>query len=228
MTAPRSPRTRCAVFIALFGGFSALYLWLCLGWRPDTVFVGHGLVLDVIGAFVVAIPDIPSFHKHFFSGKLQTGLNQLRFESEGSAANELAALDTDERLLDALMTVENARNITVDKMLDVVSVVREDDPPSEGFYEIREVFKENETNEDVVSSWDDVYGFKVFEGERGIRSLIMMEEEGTAKVRISGTYGGVFGLIEDRVEELVARFRRFGLTLLIIGFLFQGVSLLFS
>jgi len=229
MIAPRVPKASYSIVFALFGGLAVWFLWVCRGWSLSTGFLGIGLVLDILGAFVLAIPDLPSVHRHFFSGKLKTALNHLRFKTEGSAANQLAAPDTDERLLDALVIVEDAKHTRVHELLQNPrhKVIRESDPSSEGFYELREAFKETESNREAAESWDDVYGFKVFEGNRGIKSITMREVDGKPRKHKEGPFHFNYTPVEEYLNNLVARFRRLGFILLMIGFIFQGFSLAF-
>lgn len=224
MVAPRAPKPWKVILLgSLSGVLVILYLGFCLGWDLNRVTQGTGLFIDIIGVIAIAIPDIPAFHGYFFSGKLESVLDELRFENKGSGANELAAPDMDKRLYDALSVVEHAQDCTVDELLERTIVQRESPPPSTGFYVLREAFRENEDqNKD---SWDNVYGFKVFEGPRTIRSIIMREVDGTPKKRIEGSYHWIFGPIENQVDAGKVRIRLIGLALLLIGFLFQFASL---
>lgn len=229
MVAPRVPKASYSIVFTLFGGLAVWFIWACLGWSLSTGFLGLGLVLDILGAFVLAIPDLPSVHSYFFSGKLKTALNQLQFKAEGSMANQLAAPDIDERLLDALLIVEDAKHTTVHELLQNPrhKVIRESDPPSEGFYELREAFKETESNREAAESWDGVYGFKVFEGTRGIKSITMRVEDGEPRKHKEGPFYFMYTPVEEYLDDLVARFRRLGFILLMIGFVFQGLSIAF-
>lgn len=226
MVAPKVPKPRMALPISLFGGLCIFYLTACLGWNTSRVIQGTGISIDIIGVVILAIPDLPFLQKHFYSGKLKAALNHLRFENEGSAANILAAPNTKERLLDALYVVENAKDSTVDEYLETVNVVRERSPSSKGFYELREEFREE--SGDKGEAWDNVYGFKTFDGPRGSRSIVMREDNGNPNKRIEGPYPMVFEPIEERVKEHDAKIRIFGLALLLIGFLFQFLSLFFT
>lgn len=226
MVAPRAPKPWMAIFIVPFGIMVIVYLGLCLGWNINRVTQGTGLFIDIIGVITIAIPDIPTFHRYLFSGKLESGLDGLRYENEGSAANEVAAPDLDKRLYDALLVVENAQGCTVDEFLKRTIVQRESPPSSTGFYELREAFREDEDRD--KDSWDNVYGFKVFKGQRTIQSIIMREIDGTPKKRSEGPYHMVFGPIENQVDAGKVRIRLVGLALLLIGFLFQLASLFIS
>lgn len=226
MVAPKVPKPRMALPISLFGILCIFYLTACLSWNASKVVQGTGISIDIIGVVVLAIPDLPFLQKHFYSGKLKAALNHLRFENEGSAANLLAAPNLEERLIDALYVVENAKDCTVDELLDTIEVVRERTPSNTGFYELREELRKESDNKG--GDWDNVYGFKTFDGQRGSRSIVMREVDGTPRKRIEGPYHMVFGPIETRVEEYDARIRILGLTLLLIGFLFQLSSLFFT
>jgi len=123
-----------ALPISLFGILCIFYLTACLSWNASKVVQGTGISIDIIGVVVLAIPDLPFLQKHFYSGELKAALNHLRFENEGSAANLLAAPNLEERLIDALYVVENAKDCTVDKLLDTIEVVRERVPSNTGFW----------------------------------------------------------------------------------------------
>lgn len=210
------------------GGLVILFLWACLNWDLSRVTLGIGISLDAIGAFVLAIPDLPMVHRHSFSGKLQIALDQLKITKGGEVESGLAAPDTEERLLDALSIVHLTNGVTIDEYLDARNIIRGSDPPEDGFYELVESFKENEVDEGKSQTWKKVYGMKAFDDGQIVRAIIMMEEDGIPQKYIEGPYFTVFGQIEDVLEDYEGRFRRLGIALLIIGFAFQGVSLLFS
>lgn len=137
MAAAKVPKPRMALPISLFGILCIFYLTACLGWNTSKVVQGTGISIDIISVMILAIPDLPFLQKHFYSGKLKAALNHLRFENEGSAANLLAAPNIEERLIDALYVVENAKDCTVDGLLETIEVVREGKPLSTGFYELQ-------------------------------------------------------------------------------------------
>ena len=76
---PRFPKTRWIVLILLLplGGLD-LYLLCTTDW--GLTFLTLGIILDVIGASVVAIPETPLIDRYTFAGKLRKAKDHLETE----------------------------------------------------------------------------------------------------------------------------------------------------
>ncbi|MFC6724130.1 hypothetical protein ACFQE1_07030 [Halobium palmae] len=198
------------------------FLQWCLGWNAHTVVLGSGLLLDIVGAAILAIPDIPSIYRWFFSGKVQEAVDLLETKP-GTSQNILIEPDTNDRLIDSLYIVEEVSGEPIGESSLLDTVTRTSDPPTNGFYELREMFY-SLTND---SLWHDVFGFKVYEDEENdIRTYILYQKDGEIGVKVKGDYYNSFNGIYKSIERSEARYRRLGLSLLISGFAFQGASLI--
>lgn len=222
MTKPKLPQARSSTVIILVVCIIALSVRSCFGWHLRDTVLAAGLFLDVVGAAILAIPDIPTIHRYFFSGMVRKAVDHLKLE-RGSGENILVEPGTDQRFIRPLYIVENVSGETIDEsnLLETVSVAS--DPSSEGFYELRQAFREG-TND---SLWNHVYGFKVYEDEDGYwRTYILHNKNGEPEVKLKGRFQNPFGKIEIKLRQSDARFRRMGLSLLIAGFLLQGLSII--
>ena len=66
----------------------------------------YGVILDVIGAFVLVIPDLPKYREYFYAGKLRDALFKLRTDFQGSSR-----ITTDEPWYDSF--VEELQKIMI-------------------------------------------------------------------------------------------------------------------
>ncbi len=80
MTKHKLPRARNSAFLIIIVGILALYLWSYLGWHLHNTILAAGLFLDVIGAIILAIPDVPLLQKCFFSGMVQRAVDHLKLD----------------------------------------------------------------------------------------------------------------------------------------------------
>lgn len=222
MTKPKLPPARYSTVVVLLIGILALYVWPYLGWRLHDTILAAGLFLDILGAAVLAIPDIPIIHRLFFSGMVQSAVDDLELEW---AATESVLVEpgTDEKFVDSLYIVEDVSGESIAESELLENVVQAPEPSTEGFYELREAFSEG-TND---SLWNHVFGFKVYEDKEGDwRTCIMHDKNGEPEVKLKSRYHNPFDKIANKLRYSDARFRRMGLSLLIAGFLFQGFSIM--
>lgn len=210
------------MFVILIVAILVQYLWSCLGWHLHDTILAAGLFLDVIGASILAIPDIPTIHRFFFSGMVRSAVDHLRLE-RGARESILVEPDTDEKFVDSLYIVEYVSGEAVAESDLLGNVARSPAPSSEGFYELRKAFSEG-TND---QSWNQVFGFKVCkeEEEDELRTYIMYKNEGKPDIKLKAPYHNPFDKIENKLRDSDARFRRLGLSLLVAGFLFQGIAI---
>ncbi|QRV14578.1 hypothetical protein JMJ58_16805 [Haloterrigena salifodinae] len=221
MTKPKLPKARYSAVIVFVVGFVALCVWHYLGTElPDTI-LAAGLFLDVIGAAILAIPDIPTIHQLFFSGMVQSAVDHL--EPEWTARESvLVEPETSEIFVDSLYIVED---ISAEPILEselLKSVRRNPEPSTEGFYELRRAFHEG-TNDTL---WNHVFGFKAYEDENDERRIYVLHNKyEEPDVKIKSQFDNPFASIKNKLRRSDARFRRMGLSLLISGFILQGISL---
>lgn len=221
MTKPKLPQARYSVFIALVFGTIAVYVWNCLGTELPNAILAAGLLLDVIGAAILAIPDIPIIHRLFFSGMVQHAVDHLEPGWKGEE-NILVEPGVDERLVDSLYIVEDVSGEAISESDLLKDVHRVHEPSTEGFNELRRAFHEG-TNDAL---WNHVFGFKAYEDENGEHKIyVLHNRDGEPEVKLHGHFDNPFTSIKSKLRRSDARFRRTGLTLLIGGFLLQGISL---
>lgn len=221
MTKPKLPKARYSAVIVFVVGFIALCVWHYLGTElPDTI-LAAGLFLDVIGAAILAIPDIPTIHQLFFSGMVQSAVDHL--EPKWTARESvLIEPETDEIFVDSLYIVEDVSGEPISESELLKSVRRAPEPSTEGFYELRRAFHEG-TND---SLWNHVFGFKAYEDENDERRIyVLHNRDEEPEVKLKAQFDNPFASIKNKLRRSEARFRRMGLSLLISGFLFQGISL---
>lgn len=228
MVAPKIPRTRYSLFAVLFGGTIALFLWQCVGLDVSTTVLGIGLAFDILGALILAVPDIPSVHQQFYSGKLNEGLNTLSLLGDNITHRTLIEPNTDKELRDGLSVFEpseyegsNKKSINQWVEDEGARRIGIDEPNVEGFYEFVETF----TEEGYDIEMDNVYGVKSYRENGSVKYVFMRDENGVMKKEGPFNYELAIRRIENYEDKLEARFRRFGLSILIIGFIFQGISL---
>jgi hypothetical protein len=220
MSNPRVPRARYSLLIIFGVGVIDIFLWSYRGWNPHNAVLAAGLFLDILGASILAIPDIPSIQGYFFSGKVRNAIEHLKLK-RGESQSILVEPGTEDRLVDSLYIVEKVSGEPIAES-SLMENARGPEPSTEGFYELREAFYEG-TND---STWHQVFGFKVYEGEEGWRTYILYNNEGNPDVKLKSSFHNPCDKIIAKLERSDARFRRMGLSLLIGGFLFQGFSIL--
>ena len=221
MTKPKLPQARYSAVIVLVAGAIALCVCHYLGTKLHDTILAAGLFLDVIGAAILAIPDIPIIHQLFFSGMVQSAVDHLELEW-AEKESVLVEPGTDERFVDSLYIVGDISGepISESDLLNNVHRIRE--PSTEGFYELRRAFYEG-TNDTL---WNHVFGFKACEDENNNQRIYVLHNRvGEPEVKLKGHFDNPFASIKNKLRRSDAQFRRMGLSLLIAGFLFQGISL---
>lgn len=221
MTKPKWPRTRYSVPLILAVGGLSFYLSNCLGWPQSTISAG-GLLLDIAGATVIAIPDVPLLHSLFFSGKLRNAFDHLQL-TRGANESVLVEPGTREELVDSLYVVENVSGEALSESSLLENVVHSPEPSSVGFYELRQKLKEM-TND---AGYDRVFGFKVYRmDDDSLGAYILWEKDGNPEIKSKSKFRNPFDRIERVISDSNARFRRMGLSMLIAGFLLQMYAVL--
>ena len=100
--------------------------------------------------------------------------------------------------------------------------IRELNLSTDGFYELRQVFSEGRADPD----WNRVFAFITIKNEDGGRVTYtpsIRNEE--LKLIVQPPFKESFDKVENKLRQSDERFRRMGLSLLIAGFFFQGLSL---
>lgn len=221
MIRTKIPQARYSPFVIIAVGISAWYIGIWIGIDGSSTILAAGLLLDILGAIILAIPDVPQFRQYFFSGKLQEALDTLKLH-RGSNEEILVEPGTSDRLIDALYIAEKVSGESIAESDLIDTVTRNTPPPSDGFYELRAAFKEG-TNDQI---WDRVYGFKAYKEDHELRTIVLYDDAGDPAVKLRGRFDNPFDKIEDKIQLANARFRRNGLSLLSGGFLLQGFSIL--
>lgn len=153
-----------------------------------------GLLLDIVGAFVIAIPDFPGVDRRFLFGRLRAG--QDRMESEGLSRSD-TGFDEMMSLLDRVEPVEDNGEKS-----DEIEEIQVNSLGGMSSLEIRE--------SDV--NWGDEY----VEARYG-------ESTGFSNTAFYGP-GEVYRLIRDETESQVAKVRGAGFLLLAGGFTLQLIG----
>lgn len=200
-TAPNPPRTRWIVVAVVLVSLP-VYLVAISSDHPQTYLVLFGLGLDVLGAAIIAIPDIRIISRYFHPGQLRRGLVTLNDRESGYSG--LAAPDTD-------------------GFAGVVS--------SEGFFEVIEtmelLYDDKALDED--DDWADISSLmpiaKTGSATDGNptdtteRKFVGFDEDNGRLITVDAIT--LLSSIRRRVEEMEGRFRRGGLTILVSGFIVQ-------
>ncbi|MFC6863284.1 hypothetical protein ACFQGE_07400 [Halomicroarcula sp. GCM10025817] len=221
MRSLKLPKARYSGFIVLIVVIVALITWHYSNSDLPNTILAAGLFLDVIGAAILAIPDIPAIHRLFFSGMVQSAVAHL--EPDWTARDSiLAEPGTDGVFLDSLYIVEDVSGEAISESDLLEEVPTGPKPSTEGFYELRDAFQEG-TND---SLWNHVYGFKAYRDENDERRIyVLHNKRGEPEVKLKGAFDNPFSKIKTMLRNADARFRRMGLSLLISGFALQGISL---
>lgn len=221
-----------SLFFLLIGVLSPFILTHFLSYKLSQVLLGAGLFLDIVGAIFLVIPDVPSLHKYFFSGKLRFALDHLK-NPFSNMHSLLISPDADQ----VPIISEEGGRFTVRNWIDrsdtgridylhggeFISLGRQDVRDGFfqdiGFKEIIEMMKE--IDEDWLSdgSWDDVFAIR--DSMAGSKVVFFLGDGPDQDKH----YEDFFNIVEHVVEKLESQFRRVGLTLLISGFILQAASL---
>lgn len=193
------PKTRLvfvtSVGVILIGGLlSVCYYPLSKG---QVVLLGLGI--DLIGAVVLAVPDIPSLNTLFESGHLQRA-RETTIESFPSWAIADPEVPDDSLL----------SNSSAPRFVDLLALLREN-------------YEESNYTESEID-WDEIdvisQGSKEFYpgDERMALILSGAEEDLYFELEAAKYY------VDERIRKLDSRFRRNGIVLLGLGFIVQGIS----
>ncbi|MFC6723519.1 hypothetical protein ACFQE1_03760 [Halobium palmae] len=218
MTKPKFPSARVSVPIVLGVGVAVFFLWCHLGWSLHDTVLGAGLFLDIIGASILSIPDIPLLHRLFFWGQIRGTLRYLRDEEAGRAV--LIRPGTEDYLIDSLYLTGEVPQGSLGEVSSSREVARKPEPSTQGFHELIQEFREKGDE-----LWDSVFGITTYsDDDKILRVYALYEKDGEIGVKLKSRFDNPFRSVYLRAESSEARIRRTGLALLISGFLFQGFS----
>lgn len=195
------PRTRFVVAVSLLLIPAAL-LYVC--YRPitsDAVIV-TGLLIDVVGAIVLVVPDWPALNRRFESGRLKQSQDETLKPFPGWV---VADPDLDEEHL-----LAPARSPTFDDLLHRIKAQYEGS---------------NNTSSQIV--WDDIDSinpeeYEFYEDDER-RALHLTGGGVDAYFELEP----VQYFVRERIRELDARYRRGGIYLILLGFLIQAIGVAF-
>lgn len=244
MAAPRLPQTRNVLGVFLIAGVIVGFWGIYYASSASPVFQGFGLILDIIGALLLAVPDLPIIQGYLFSGKLAKGRENIAWENRPFDASELfrgtalKAPSTSKILLDGLDVAPHGHgsdNTTIKEYVEENGPFGGTEFYEEGFYEIKEVLKEKYSKE--VSYWNDpdryqnvewdrIYGFKIRESSGELYFDALKNVDGEPILEISEQAENIFIVLDEYLDYCNSKFRRTGLMILILGFSFQYFSLI--
>lgn len=153
-----------------------------------------GLLLDIVGAFVIAVPDFPELDRRFLFGRLRVG--QDRMESGGLSRGDTG--------FDEMMS-----------LLDRVKPVEDNGEKSDGIEEILVNSRGGMSGSEVYES-DMNWGDEYVEARYG-------ESAGFSNTAFYGP-GEVYRLIRDETASQVTKVRGAGFLLLAGGFALQLIG----
>jgi hypothetical protein len=227
MVAPKFPKTGLCIPITIFGAWLVLFIWGFIGGGLNTTALTIGLLFDISGASILAIPDIPSVHRRFFSGKVKVALDTLSTEQDNIFTHYLVESGTEDRLIDRILKFkpseyEESSKQTVDNWIDNsdTDVYRNSESNTEGFCEFMEIFNKKWD----IDNMSNIYGIKSYQSNNSSKYAFVTVENGSMGMIGPLNYAVSIRPIENKLNDFESRFRRFGLALLIIGFLFQIMS----
>jgi hypothetical protein len=179
-----------------------MYLFAISTSHPQIYLVLFGLGLDVLGAVIIAIPDIQIISRYFHPGRLRRGLITLNNRESGYSG--LGAPDSD----------------------GVAGVVR-----SDGFFEVIETMEllYDDKALDEGDDWGAVSSLMPITKTRSEtdgnatgsteREFVGFDEDNNRLITVDGIT--LLSSVRRRIEEMEGRFRRGGLFILVSGFLVQ-------
>lgn len=200
-TAPRFPPTRALILpLLLILGFVDVLIY-CTGNWPDWV-QPIGLVTDIIGATVLAIPDVPVLWRRLYSGRLNQAYEQLTsrfgvltmYHPQYSKDNDFPKSDY-VGFGETVATIRDSINLQASSNLAGIDEVPDVD--WEKSYRIGRA-KSEETGED---------------------ELIFYNVDGEEEFSLESDWP--LSLLERMISQQKRRIRRCGLAILVIGFIQQ-------
>lgn len=195
------PKTRWvgAVLIVLIASlFVVRGVWGDLSEEQITVV---GLILDIVGAFILAVPDIPRIYRHFVPGRVGEVMNLLSLKlGKGSVRSSKAEHDLDAEPSDkSFYTFRNAIARTQ---------ARISSKQGDRWRETEQILKQ----EDFTKTSSDKFWLK------GYRAGV---HPGLTEPEIKVGYEHMMDVLEADRQNLEARFRRNGVLVLVVGFSLQ-------
>lgn len=200
-TAPKFPRTRWVVVAVILVSLPAYLLAISTN-HPQTYLVLFGLVLDVVGAAIIAVPDIQIISRHSHPGQLRRALVTLNDRESGYSG--LAAPNSD-------------------GFAGTMS--------SKGFFEVIETMEllYDEKALDKGNDWADIASLMPIAKTGGQttgnptgtpeRKFVGFDKENDRLITVDAIT--LLSSMRRRIEEMDGRFRRGGLSILISGFIVQ-------
>lgn len=186
MTSIRPPRSRFVVLFAIAFLGPILYWSKCGSLQIDLVSLG--LAIDVLGAIILASPDVPQFRRYLVSGKLESAKQRL---SPGWGFRNLSSptLD-DEHIFSSSSSV--------------------------GFSELQDLLARRESDADI--RWTDAIAFTIQEEGSILRRQVMKVVYDGNEEMDELLWEKVVYDIDEGIRVIDGRMRRTGVAVLIIGF----------
>lgn len=198
------PRTRFVAALALLVLVPTALLYTCYYSLTSGAVVVTGLLIDVVGAVVLVVPDWPALNRRFESGRLKQSQDETLKPFPGWVVAD-PDLD-DEHLL------APARSPTFD---DLLHLIREQ-------YEA----SDNTSSEIVWDSVDTINPDEYeFHGDETRKALHLTGDGIDNDVYFE--LEPVQYFVRERIRELDSRFRRSGIFLILLGFSIQALGTAF-
>jgi hypothetical protein len=201
----KPPKTRWvgAVLIVLIALLFVVQGWG--GFFEEQITVA-GLILDIVGAFILAVPDIPRIYRHFVPGRVGEVMNLLSLKlGKGSVRSSKAEHDLDAEPSDkSFYTFRNA----IARAQSRISSKQGD-----RWRETEQILKQ----EDFTKTSSDKLWLK------GYRAGV---HPGLTEPEIRVGYEHMMDVLEADRQKLEARFRRSGILVLVVGFSLQVFAFL--
>lgn len=201
----KPPKTRWvgAVLIVLIALLFVVQGWG--GFFEEQITVA-GLILDIVGAFILAVPDIPRIYRHFVPGRVGEVMNLLSLKlGKGSVRSSKAEHDLDAEPSDkSFYTFRNA----IARAQSRISSKQGD-----LWRETEQILKQ----EDFTKTSSDKLWLK------GYRAGV---HPGLTEPEIRVGYEHMMDVLEADRQKLEARFRRSGILVLVVGFSLQVFAFL--
>jgi len=192
------PQTRFVAAISLFLIPAAL-LYMC--YRPLTsgTVIVTGLLIDIVGATILVIPDWPGLNRQFESGRLKQSQDEILKPFPGWV---VADPDLDEEHL-----LAPARSPTFDDLLQLIK-------------------EQYETSDNTSSQieWEDVDAINPEEYEFSEDDTRKALHLTGGDVDAYFELAPIQYFVRERIQELDARYRRSGIYLLLLGFTIQVIG----
>lgn len=223
------PRSNWSIILIILLGFILFFQVFTTPVTRDLVIL-VGVFLEIMGAGMLVIPDIPSLNYFFESGRLRRAHETLTHDSPGRFLIDPKFFrfdreDRSEKIPDTLKGISG-------------EFIGRPICHHEGFYETLDLFREWECDrEKEIKVWEYVFafvptGFFTMESyDENYIDVWIIVDEPHQEIDINTPHSSIqkFDLpqhIEERINELETRFRRSGLIFITFGFLYQGAAIL--